>query len=377
MILFRYFCREVFSSMAVITFVVLVIAVGSRFSNYLADAAAGRVSREIVWLLLMYRLPGIFELILPVSFFLAIMLAYGRLYADSEMMVLKSSGFGERRILGYTLIQALLVMLLTGMVSLWLKPLGEQGMDVLRAGQKTLTEFDMLSAGRFQMLDSGRRVTYVEDILDNQELAEIFISEKQRTESGNEFKTVTMIAASGETSIDAKGNRFLILKDGRRYGFAFDSPEFQVIEYEEFGQLLEKEIAEDRTLSPRSSSTENLLRSWYTGILSRQESAELQWRVALIILIPILVLIAVPLSRVDPREGRFARFVPGMVLCFVYLLSLSSSRSGIGDGWLEPLPGLFLVHLSFLVIALTLFFWQEILFFIVEFRQDREVIDDR
>ena len=363
--------------MAVITFVVLVIAVGSRFSNYLADAAAGRVSREIVWLLLMYRLPGIFELILPVSFFLAIMLAYGRFYADSEMMVLKSSGFGERRILGYTLIQALLVMLLTGMVSLWLKPLGEQGMDVLRAGQKTLTEFDMLSAGRFQMLDSGRRVTYVEDILDNQELAEIFISEKQRTDSGNEFKTVTMIAASGETSIDAKGNRFLILKDGRRYGFAFDSPEFQVIEYEEFGQLLEKEIAEDRTLSPRSSSTENLLRSWYTGILSRQESAELQWRIALIILIPILVLIAVPLSRVDPREGRFARFVPGMVLCFVYLLSLSSSRSGIGDGWLEPLPGLFLVHLSFLVIALTLFFWQEILFFIVEFRQDREVIDDR
>jgi lipopolysaccharide export system permease protein len=364
MILFRYFCKEVFSSMTVITFVVLVIAVGSRFSGYLSDAASGRISREIVWLLLMYRLPGIIELILPISFFLAIMLAYGRLYADNEMIVLKSSGFGDQRILGYTLLQGLLVMFLTGLLSLWLKPLGEQGMDVLRTGQKTLTEFDMLSAGRFQMLNSGRRVTYVEDILDNQELSEIFISEMQRTESGNELKTVTMMAASGETSIDANGNRFLVLKDGRRYGFAFDSPEFQVIDYEEFGQLLEKEKALDRAVLPRSRPSQILLQSSWTDSVSRQESAELQWRIALIIMIPILVLIAVPLSRVDPREGRFARFVPGMVLCFLYLLSLSSSRSAISDGWLEPLPGLFMVHLLFLVIALTLFFWQEILLFV-------------
>jgi len=86
MILFRYFCKEVFASMTVITIVVMVIAVGSRFSGYLSDAASGRISREIVWLLLMYRLPGIIELILPISFFLAIMLAYGRLYADNEMV---------------------------------------------------------------------------------------------------------------------------------------------------------------------------------------------------------------------------------------------------------------------------------------------------
>ena len=89
MILFRYFCKEVFASMTVITIVVMVIAVGSRFSGYLSDAASGRISREIVWLLLMYRLPGIIELILPISFFLAIMMAYGRLYADNELVVVK------------------------------------------------------------------------------------------------------------------------------------------------------------------------------------------------------------------------------------------------------------------------------------------------
>ena len=349
--------------MTVITIVVMVIAVGSRFSGYLSDAASGRISREIVWLLLMYRLPGIIELILPISFFLAIMLAYGRLYADNEMVVLKSSGFGDKRILGYTLIQGLLVMLLTGSLSLWLKPLGEQGMDRLRSGQKTLTEFDMLSPGRFQMLNSGRRVTYVEDILDNQELKEIFISEMQIAETGDKKETITMMAASGETSIDAKGNRFLVLKEGRRYGFAFDSPEFQVIDYEEFGQLLEKEQAQDQAVLPRARSSQVLLESSLADLASSQESAELQWRMALIIMIAVLVLIAVPLSKVEPREGRFARFVPGMVLCFLYLLSLSSSRSAISDGLLAPFPGLFMVHLLFLVIALTLFFWQEILLF--------------
>ena len=172
-----------------------------------------------------------------------------------------------------------------------------------------------------------------------------------------------MMAASGETSIDAKGNRFLVLKEGRRYGFAFDSPEFQVIDYEEFGQLLEKEQAQDQAVLPRARSSQVLLESSLADLASSQESAELQWRMALIIMIPVLVLIAVPLSKVEPREGRFARFVPGMVLCFLYLLSLSSSRSAISDGLLAPFPGLFMVHLLFLVIALTLFFWQEILLF--------------
>ena len=76
MILFRYLSREVFQAMAVIAFVVFMIAAGSRLARYLSDAAAGALSGELVGWLLLYRLPGFLELILPISFFLAIMLAH-------------------------------------------------------------------------------------------------------------------------------------------------------------------------------------------------------------------------------------------------------------------------------------------------------------
>ena len=102
MILFRYLSREVFSAMAVIALVVFLIATASRLSGYLADAAAGSLSGSLIGYLLLYRLPGFLELILPVSFFLAVMLAHGRLHVDNELQVLKSSGFSEARLIAMT-----------------------------------------------------------------------------------------------------------------------------------------------------------------------------------------------------------------------------------------------------------------------------------
>ena len=87
---FRYISLEVFKAMSVIALVVLVIATGSRLSAYLGDAAAGKMNSELLGLILFYRLPGLLELIIPVSFFLAIMIAHGRLAVDNELTVLRA-----------------------------------------------------------------------------------------------------------------------------------------------------------------------------------------------------------------------------------------------------------------------------------------------
>ena len=48
--------------------------------------------------------------------------------------------------------------------------------------------------------------------------------------------------------------------------------------------------------------------------------AELQWRLAIPLSIPILAMIAVPLSAVNPRQGRFGKIVPGLGIFFVYYI---------------------------------------------------------
>jgi len=152
LILFRYFAREIFVTMFVVLAIVLVISMGWRFSGYLDRAAAGMMTQEVLFALMAYRLPGFLEIILPVSFFLAVMLTYGRLYVDHEMIVLQSCGMSPGRLMTMTLAMSVVVMLITAATTLWIKPLGERQVEALLQGQKNLTEFDTLVPGRFQSL---------------------------------------------------------------------------------------------------------------------------------------------------------------------------------------------------------------------------------
>ena len=54
-----------------------------------------------------YRIPGFIELILPLGLFLGILLAYGRLYLDSEITVLNACGISEKKLLSSALMPAL------------------------------------------------------------------------------------------------------------------------------------------------------------------------------------------------------------------------------------------------------------------------------
>ena len=126
-------------------------------------------------------------------------------------------------------------------------------------------------------------------------------------------KVVTMVAASGEARLDASGDRFLVLQDGRRYRSVSGGKAHQVIVFEEFGQRLQRDQYDIESAEVRERSLGALLQA-----PDRAAWAEIQWRLSLVLMIPILVLLAVPLGRVEPRDGRFSRVAPGVLLCFLY-----------------------------------------------------------
>jgi lipopolysaccharide export system permease protein len=74
-----------------------------------------------------------------------------------------------------------------------------------------------------------------------------------------------------------------------------------------------------------------------------------------VLLIPVLALLAVPLSRVSPREGRFARIVPALLLYLVYFALLFAARDWLADGHLPAALGLWWIHLAFALLAWALF----------------------
>ena len=350
MTLYKYFARDVFLTMVMVALIVLVISMGWRFSGYLNQAAGGTLSSDVLFLLMGYRLPGFLELIVPVSFFLSLMLVYGRMYVDSEMIVMQSCGIGPDRLILMTLLLSLVVMLATAVISLWLKPEGEHRTELLMAGQRNMTEFDTLAPGRFQTVRSGKRVTYTEELTGESNLKKVFMNEYESAEMVGLQEVTTMVAESGETRIDEFGNRFLVLTDGTRYTGKPGSQDFQIIGYREYGQMIEKEQARQRIERLAGIPTAKLLDADDPRNLS-----ELHWRIAMVVMIPILALIAVPLSRVNPRQGRLSKLMPGMFLCFLYVGSLAAAKTGIERENIPLALGLWWIHGIFLFIALAIF----------------------
>lgn len=346
MIIFRYLARELGGSLFAVTIVLLMILLSGRLIRQLASAAAGEVSLEIVFYTLVLRLPYFLEMILPLALFIGILLAYGRFYADNEMSVLTATGFSERRLLAYTAVPAGALMLVVGLFSLVLSPWGAGKMEALYQKQASLTEFELLAPGRFQSMKKGSRVTYAESLSDdNTEMNRVFITD------GHSL----IVAERGTQYVSEQtGSRFLELHQGRRYDWTPGSLSFQSLEFERYGVKIADELAERRKLRKEAVPTLDLI-----GSDNPKHQAQLQWRISVILMVPIVTLLAVPLSKVQPRQGRFARLFPAIVLFMVYISLLIAMTGMIEKGRLPPEIGLWSLHLVYFVIAMGLLFLPE------------------
>jgi len=265
-------------------------------------------------------------MILPLGLFLGILLAYGRLYMDSEMTVLTATGMSQQRLMLYSLAPALLVALLVAWLSLGLTPKGAEQADRILNDQDSLTEFDTLEAGRFQKMRNSDRVTYVESLTkDRTELGGVFISEKRRSEDGTKERGITVLVAnSGRQEIHPDGSRYLILEDGYRYDGTPGGAEYRVTKYDAHGVLMPKAEVNADVTDREALSTRALIDSNKPRL-----KIELQWRLSLPILVFVITLLAVPLSRVNPRQGRFLKLLPAILLYMAYLALLIAVRGAL------------------------------------------------
>ena len=359
MIVFRYLSREVLVTLSAVSAVLLVIIMSGRFIKYLAQAAQGVLDPSVLFLIMGYRMPGFLQLILPLGLFLGILLAYGRLYLDSEMTVLSATGMSNRRLLGYSMAPAAIVAVIVAWLSLGLAPQGVAEVAKIFNQQDAMTEFDTLVPGRFQAMKDGSRVTYTEGLSDDRgQLAGVFISEKrmQRQVEGEKPKQsgiTVLVAERGRQVIQADGSRYLILENGYRYDGNPGQADYRATQYETHGVLLPKPSVSAEIGEREAVPTRELI-----GSDEPRYQAELQWRLSIPLLVFIVTLLAVPLARVNPRQGRFLKLLPAILLYMAYLALLIGARGQLDKGKIPMELGLWWVHALFLLIGAALFLWQ-------------------
>ena len=344
LIIFRYLVRELSGTFFAVTLVLLMIIVSGRLIKTMASAAAGEVSMELILLALLYRMPSFLEIIIPLALFLSILIGYGRLYAESEMTVLTATGFSDKKLLGYSLIPAAFMMLVVALFSMYLSPLGAQKTEDLYLEEAKLTEFELLAPGRFQSAPGGSRVTYTESLSsDKQQMNNVFIVDGD----------ALILAQRGTQYVSPEtGSRYLELHEGRRYDLTPGSAELQILEFQRYGVRMAQEQPERRKLRKEAVPTQTLF-----GSDNPQHVAQLHWRLSLMMLVPVGTLLAFPLSRVNPRQGRFARMFPALMLFMVYVSMLAGLIGLVEKGRVSPYLSLWLVHLLFLLLALAFFLW--------------------
>ncbi|MCH2324841.1 MAG: LPS export ABC transporter permease LptF [Pseudomonadales bacterium] len=362
MIIFRYLSKQILQVMTAVTLILLVVGLTSRFIQYLGQAVAGELASDVLLLLMFYRLPDFFLVIVPLAFFLGILLVYGRMYAENEMVVLLGSGFSQRRLLALTFLTSIAVIIFMAAISLSIAPWGARNTEQLKQNQEQLTEIDLIVAGQFQSFSDGGRITYAEraNIVPEvgRQLGNVFVAlsteSRQDDQSDTESETTPpriLLAKNATPVVDAQtGARFMRLENVYQYDGTPGQGDFSIAQFDVQLILLPESTEFEEILEEESLATMELI-----GSNQAEHQAEFQWRLSIILLIPAITLIAVPMSQVDPRQGRYSKLISAAIIYATYFLLLQLTRDMVAEGELNAAVGMWWVHALFITVGILLF----------------------
>ncbi len=349
--IFLYLTRDVVAHTLAVTFVLFLVVFSGRFIKYLAEAAVGSLSADVLLPVMLFKLPSFFELILPLALFIGILLSVGRMYAESEMVVLKACGITPTRLASYLLVPGLFIMCLVAFLTLYLGPEGSARAQRLLDNPRNAEGLQLMAPGRFKSQRGGELVTYTEHIDKNGVMHNVFVVEEQ---SGTDATQVTLAKEAEVITDVATNRRYLELRGGTRYSGVPGDSAYEAVRFQRFGELIpEKRDSLRASTRIDATPTFELISSE-----NPRKRATLWWRLSLPFLVPVSVIIALALSKTDSRRGRYARLGPALVLFLLYFLALTQARSLMesGGGSATMLGA----HLIFLVLAVSLLYWESL-----------------
>jgi lipopolysaccharide export system permease protein len=344
-ILDRYLIREAASAWFAVTVVLLAIMLATRFASVLAIAAKGELPRDLLFEVALLSTLRYLVILIPASLLLAVMLSLGRLYADSEIAAMTGCGVSFGRLCRPFLWLAAVLAALTAALSFAVGPWAGRQADFLLKDAKRLVQYTPFEPGQFRTVAGGRAVFYTDSMSPSgDQLGKVFVQIDETQGSS------VVVADHGRQTIDpVSGDRSVRLYDGYRY---FGEPgwaDYDVVQFHELVLRLSPPpfayINNQRVLSPTAA---------LLGSADPQDQAELQGRLAAPLSVLILALLAVPLSHLQPREGRYGKLVVGILAYLVYVNLISFGQTWIAKGRVAPAVGLWWVHGAVLLVALWL-----------------------
>ena len=345
MIFHRALLRE-FASLAGAVFMTLfAIALTTRLIRLLGQAAGGQIPTDAVIAFLGFFALGTLPVLLSLTMFISVLLTLTRSWRDSEMVIWFGSGLPLTAWLKPVMLFALpliaVIAALSLVISPWAAQMGAQYVTRLESRD----DVSRVNPGVFGETGNKERVYFVESISgDASTVQNVFVSSVQQQKSGVSMSRV------GRTETAPNGDRFIVLEDGRRYEGAPGDEQYRVMEFQRYAARIETAESKEPQLSHKSMTTLQLLAERTPVNLG-----EVLWRVGIPVSAAILVLLAIPMSFVNPRAGRSVNLLFALFTYIVYSNLLSVSQARVAQGRMDFGIGLWLVHAAMIALLVFMF----------------------
>ena len=345
MIFHRALLRE-FAGLAGAVFMTLfAIAVTTRLIRLLGQAAGGKFPSDAVFAFLGFFALGALPVLLSLTMFISVLLTMTRSWRDSEMVIWFGAGQPLTAWLKPVMLFALPQIAVIAALSMFISPWAAQMAGQYATKMESRDDVSRVSPGVFGETANRSRVFFVESVSgDSSAVQNIFVSSVQQNRSG------VSMSRSGHTETAPNGDRFIVLEQGRRYEGAPGDPEFRLTEFDKYAARIETKESKEVVPTHKNLPTLALIKA-----PTNQNLGELLWRVGIPISALVLVLLAIPMSFVNPRAGRSANLLFALLTYIVYSNLLSVSQARVAQGRMDFGVGWWLVHAGMIVLLVVMF----------------------
>ena len=333
---------EVFRSSIGVLLVFFLLVVGSRIVGYFEQAAEGNIDPGIILSVIALRFPDFITLLIPLSFFLGLLITIGRLNSEGEIHGYFSAGLSKFNLIKFLLPQAFIYFFITLVLSLYIAPYTKNLSKDLLVIDSFEEQIDAIQSDEIVSLDDGGFLyvqTADEGLIKGVKLFQF--------DEDNSFIVISdeLLTTEKDKTIE------LNLKNGSFYGGLFSESSKIISNFNNFNFEIDKNISQSNDLSLTK----------LFDYSSASDQATFQWNISIPMTILILLLYGIYISSSKPREGKFSFMLPGMLIYVSYLSLLILGREFISDN-----PGsifnLWFIHGLFILFLFLYAYREKIIF---------------
>ena len=328
---------QIFKSFVAILIVLTALIFSSRLVGYFEQAIDGTLNPDIIFTVMLLRLPDFLGLLIPFAFFLSLLLVISELYNSNGIYAYFSAGVSRVKLIKHITPFFMVTLIACSLISIFLAPYGKALSKSLIAEQSYEDKLSMLQPQKLVNLDETGSYLFFESYDGNRMTDVTFFVQDD----------ASLAIIKAELLVISNQNENMILNFQNGYIYPnLNSPNKIDASFKKLTHSVEVLKASDNSLSL----------SKLLDYKNQSNFIQNQWNASVPLMLMALLLLGFVFGKESPRSGREGSLVTGVLIYIFYLSVLVGFRESYSDNQDVFYYFLWPVHLIFLTFA-GLLFW--------------------